>query len=471
MHESIQLVIDSLPYLLKGAVFTLQLSIGGMFFGLVLGFILALMRLSPLLPVRWLARFYISIFRGTPLIAQLFMIYYGLPQFGIELDPIPAAMIGLSLNTAAYAAETLRAAISSIDKGQWEAGASIGMTRWQTMRRAILPQAARVALPPLSNSFISLVKDTSLAATIQVPELFRQAQLITSRTLEVFTMYLAASLIYWVMATVLSALQNYFEEQLNRQERAEMSAIEVRNLVKKFHGQTVLHGIDLDVKPGEVVAIIGPSGSGKTTLLRSINLLEQPEAGTIKVGEITIDTARSLTQQKGLIRQLRQHVGFVFQNFNLFPHRTVLENIIEGPVIVKGEPKAEATARARELLAKVGLAGKETSYPRRLSGGQQQRVAIARALAMRPEVILFDEPTSALDPELVGEVLNTIRQLAQEKRTMVIVTHEMSFARDVADRAIFMDQGRIVEQGPAKSLFTHPQQPRTHQFLEKFLMQ
>ena len=198
---------------------TLQLSIGGMFFGLLLGFILALMRLSPIWPVRWLARFYISIFRGTPLIAQLFMIYYGLPQFGIELDPIPSAMIGLSLNTAAYAAETLRAAISSIDKGQWEAAASIGMTPWQTMRRAILPQAARVALPPLSNSFISLVKDTSLAATIQVPELFRQAQLITSRTLDVFTMYLAASLIYWIMATVLSTLQNHFENQLNRQER------------------------------------------------------------------------------------------------------------------------------------------------------------------------------------------------------------------------------------------------------------
>ena len=210
MQESIQLVIDSLPFLLKGAGYTLQLSIGGMFFGLLLGFILALMRLSPIWPVRWLARFYISIFRGTPLIAQLFMIYYGLPQFGIELDPIPSAMIGLSLNTAA---------ISSIDKGQWEAAASIGMTPWQTMRRAILPQAARVALPPLSNSFISLVKDTSLAATIQVPELFRQAQLITSRTLEVFTMYLAASLIYWIMATVLSTLQNHFENQLNRQER------------------------------------------------------------------------------------------------------------------------------------------------------------------------------------------------------------------------------------------------------------
>lgn len=173
------------------------------------------MRMSPLWPVRWLARFYISIFRGTPLIAQLFMIYYGLPQFGIELDPIPAAMIGLSLNTAAYTSETLRAAISAIDKGQWEAAASIGMTPWQTLRRAILPQAARVALPPLSNSFISPVKIR------RSPRRFRcrscsAAQLITSRTLEVFTMYLAASLIYWVMATVLSALQNYFENQLNR---------------------------------------------------------------------------------------------------------------------------------------------------------------------------------------------------------------------------------------------------------------
>lgn len=248
-----------------------------------------------------------------------------------------------------------------------------------------------------------------------------------------------------------------------------MSAIEVKKLVKAFHGQTVLHGIDLEVAEGEVVAIIGPSGSGKTTLLRSINLLEQPDSGTIRVGDMLIDAAKPMSQQKALVRRLRQHVGFVFQSFNLFPHRTVLENIIEGPVIVKGEPKAEAAARARELLAKVGLTGKETSYPKRLSGGQQQRVAIARALAMRPDVILFDEPTSALDPELVGEVLNAIRQLAEEKRTMVIVTHEMGFARDVADRAIFMDQGRIVEQGPAKSLFANPQQPRTRQFLEKFL--
>lgn len=250
-----------------------------------------------------------------------------------------------------------------------------------------------------------------------------------------------------------------------------MSAIEVKQLVKQFKGQTVLHGIDLEVNSGEVVAIIGPSGSGKTTLLRSINLLEVPDSGTIRVGDILIDGARPLSKQKNQVRALRQQVGFVFQSFNLFPHRSVLENITEGPVIVKGEAKASAEQRARELLAKVGLSGKDHAYPKRLSGGQQQRVAIARALAMQPEVILFDEPTSALDPELVGEVLNTIRALAEEKRTMVIVTHEMSFARDVADRAIFMDHGRIVEQGPAKELFANPQHQRTQQFLDKFLNQ
>ena len=244
-----------------------------------------------------------------------------------------------------------------------------------------------------------------------------------------------------------------------------MSAIEVKNLVKKFHGQTVLHGIDLEVQQGEVVAIIGPSGSGKTTLLRSINLLEQPESGTIRVGDVTIDAARSINQQKAAIRRLRQHVGFVFQNFSLFPHRTVLENIIEGPVIVKGEDKNESIARARELLTKVGLTGKENSYPRRLSGGQQQRVAIARALAMSPKVLLCDEITSALDPELVGEVLKVLEQLAAEGMTLILVTHEMNFAREVGDRVVFMHQGRVWEQGDSKTLFANPQTSELKQFI------
>lgn len=245
--------------------------------------------------------------------------------------------------------------------------------------------------------------------------------------------------------------------------------IEVRGLEKHFKGTPVLKGIDLDIKQGEVVAIIGPSGSGKTTLLRCLNLLEEPSAGAIRIGKTKIDSQHSLARQKHEIRQLRQHVGFVFQNFNLFPHRTALENVIEGPRIVKKTPRHEAEKRGRELLAKVGLCGKENAYPRQLSGGQQQRVAIARALAMEPDVILFDEPTSALDPELVEEVLNTIRDLANENRTMAIVTHEMSFARNVASRAIFIDHGRIVEQGDAKSLFANPREERTRQFLNKFL--
>ncbi|AMT86731.1 MULTISPECIES: L-cystine ABC transporter ATP-binding protein TcyN [Pseudomonas] len=245
--------------------------------------------------------------------------------------------------------------------------------------------------------------------------------------------------------------------------------IVVEKLTKQFKGQVVLNGIDLEVKEGEVVAIIGPSGSGKTTFLRCLNFLEEPTSGRIKVGDIEIDTSRPLNQQQSLVRNLRQHVGFVFQNFNLFPHRTALENVIEGPIVVKKMPRDQAVALGKKLLTKVGLAGKEDAYPRRLSGGQQQRVAIARALAMEPEVILFDEPTSALDPELVGEVLATIRGLAEENRTMVIVTHEMGFARDVANRVVFFDKGVIVEQGEAKALFANPKEERTQQFLSKFL--
>ncbi|MHC5350648.1 cystine ABC transporter permease [Metapseudomonas furukawaii] len=219
IEASLQLALDSAPFLLKGAVYTVVLSLGGMFFGLLLGFLLALARLYGFTPLRWLARVYVSFFRGTPLLVQLFMIYYGLPQLGIQLEPLPAALIGFSLNMAAYTSEILRAAIASIDKGQWEAAASIGMSRSQTLVRAILPQAARTALPPLGNSFISLVKDTALAATIQVPELFRQAQLITARTFEIFTLYLAAALIYWVLATVLSHFQTRLEARVNRHEQ------------------------------------------------------------------------------------------------------------------------------------------------------------------------------------------------------------------------------------------------------------
>lgn len=239
--------------------------------------------------------------------------------------------------------------------------------------------------------------------------------------------------------------------------------IEVKNLEKDFGKLHVLDDISLDIYQGEVVVIIGASGSGKSTLLRCINGLEK-----ITVGEIFIDSHR-LIDKESYINKLRQEVGMVFQHFNLFPHMTVLKNLMEGPVQVKNFPKNEAKREAIELLAKVGLADKADTYPSTLSGGQKQRVAIARALAMKPKAMLFDEPTSALDPELVGEVLGVMKDLAKDGMTMAVVTHEMGFAREVADRIVYMDEGKIIETGEPDSFFDQPKNSRTQEFLRKIL--
>jgi polar amino acid transport system ATP-binding protein len=235
--------------------------------------------------------------------------------------------------------------------------------------------------------------------------------------------------------------------------------ISCNNVVKKFDNLEVLKGIDLDVAPGEVVVIIGPSGSGKSTFLRCMNCLEVADSGIITINGKTVESKESS------LNKLRQEIGMVFQQFNLFPHRTVMENIIEAPVLLKKRTKDQAKKQGMELLKKVGLVEKADEYPNRLSGGQKQRVAIARALAMEPKIMLFDEPTSALDPELVGEVLTVMKQLAKEGMTMVVVTHEMGFAKEVADRVIFMDGGYIVEQGSPEAIFEQPQHERTKEFL------
>jgi polar amino acid transport system ATP-binding protein len=242
-----------------------------------------------------------------------------------------------------------------------------------------------------------------------------------------------------------------------------MAMIELREVHKSFGPNHVIRGFSTTVTKGEVVCIVGPSGSGKSTILRCINGLESYDSGTISVEGLKVESrARSITA-------VRSQVSMVFQRFNLFPHRTALENVVEGPIFVKREPRAEAFERGRALLARVGLAEKQSEHPHQLSGGQQQRVAIARALAMQPKAILFDEPTSALDPELVGEVLAVMRSLADEGMTMVVVTHEMGFAREVADRVLFLDQGVIVEEGPAADLLSNPQHPRTQDFLRRVL--
>jgi len=239
--------------------------------------------------------------------------------------------------------------------------------------------------------------------------------------------------------------------------------INIKNLHKTFGKNEVLKGIDLDVKAGEVVVIIGPSGSGKSTFLRCLNLLEQPTDGTIEF------EGKNLLDKDTDIDALRQKMGMVFQNFNLFPHKTVLDNLTISPIKVKKETAEAAKEKAQALLEQVGLKDKSSSYPSSLSGGQQQRVAIARALAMNPDVMLFDEPTSALDPEMVGEVLAVMKALAVEGMTMVVVTHEMGFAREVADRVIFMDAGIIQEEGTPEEIFGQPKNPRTQDFLRKVL--
>lgn len=254
---------------------------------------------------------------------------------------------------------------------------------------------------------------------------------------------------------------------------SEKPLVRARNVYKRFGDNEVLKGINMDVKPGEVVVILGPSGSGKSTFLRCINHLETMDQGYITVGEEQIGyelrggllhrlSARAIARQ-------RSQIGMVFQQFNLYPHMTVLENIIEAPVGVHGRSKQEAQALALELLEKVGLSDKAHAYPRQLSGGQQQRVAIARALAIQPQLILFDEPTSALDPELVGEVLATMRDLANQGLTMIVVTHEIGFAKEAADRVIFMDGGIVVEEGKPADVLTNPQHPRTRSFLSRFI--
>jgi polar amino acid transport system ATP-binding protein len=251
------------------------------------------------------------------------------------------------------------------------------------------------------------------------------------------------------------------------------AVLQARGVRKSFGHTEVLSGIDLDVTSGETVVVLGPSGSGKSTFLRCINLLESLDAGRITVDgrDVGYDVRNGRLHElsPNEIARRRRDIGMVFQQFNLFPHMTALENIIEAPIAVLGEGRREATARAVELLAEVGLAGREKAYPRQLSGGQQQRVAIARALAMRPKLMLFDEPTSALDPELVGEVLATMKRLANAGLTMVVVTHEISFAREAADRVVFMDAGQVVEQGTPEQVIDNPQHERTRAFLSRFL--
>ncbi|MGJ7536506.1 MULTISPECIES: amino acid ABC transporter permease/ATP-binding protein [unclassified Variovorax] len=517
---------------------TLLLTALGALLGFFFGTALALARVSRSPLLARLAWVFTWIFRSIPVIVLLLIINnlgylyetvtLGIPGTDVTffsypttqlISPFVAALLGLTLNQAAFASEIVRGGILSVEQGQLEAAAALGLSRTRQSFRIVLPQAMRTILPTAFNDIIGLAKGTSNLYILALPELFYTIQIIYRRNLEVIPLLMVATVWYLIILTVLSVVQHYVERHFSRGAlrnppsswlggvvrglwRAKVPAalpvaeeasvadapaqvprwtdpltqggeVTIHGVSKSFGALKVLDDVTLTVGQGSVTVILGQSGSGKSTLLRAINHLERVDDGFIAIdGELIgyrrdEDTLYELHEKEILKR--RVDVGMVFQNFNLFPHLTVLENIVEAPVSVRGLPRAEAEALASELLVRVGLSDKTHAYPRQLSGGQQQRVAIARALALRPKVLLFDEPTSALDPELVGEVLAVIKELARSGTTLVIVTHEIGFAREVADTIVFMERGRILETGSPDKVFNAPEHPRTAEFLAKVL--
>ncbi|WP_348752347.1 amino acid ABC transporter permease/ATP-binding protein [uncultured Aquincola sp.] len=520
---------------------TLLLTALGALFGFFLGTLLALARVSRSPLLSGLSWVYVWIFRSIPLIVLLLIInnlgyLYATITLGIPgtpftffswpttqlISPFVAALLGLTLNQAAFSSEIIRGGILSVDQGQLEAAAALGLSRRRQISRIVLPQAMRSILPPAFNDIIGLAKGTSNVYILALPELFYTIQIIYRRNLEVIPLLMVATVWYLAILTVLSVVQHQVERHYAKgalrnpppslfsrlaarwarrgagsapaTDAAEVAnaaagpsptarrwtgsrttggEVTLHGVSKRYGALKVLDDVNLTIPRGSVTVILGPSGSGKSTLLRSINHLERVDAGFIAIDGQLIgyrqeaDALHELSEPQ--ILQRRVDVGMVFQNFNLFPHLTVLENLVEAPVSVRGVPRAQAEAEAHELLARVGLADKAQAYPRQLSGGQQQRVAIARALALKPKVLLFDEPTSALDPELVNEVLDVIKELARSGATLVIVTHEIGFAQEVADTVVFMEQGRVLEVGSPAQVFHTPSHARTAAFLAKVL--
>ena len=427
-------------------------------FSLPLGLLIAFGRMAKNKLLSGIVRVYISIMRGTPLMLQLMVIFFG-PHYLFKI-PLTASyryvavIIGFSLNYAAYFAEIYRAGIESISVGQYEAANVLGYSKGQTFFRIIFPQVVKRIIPPVTNEVITLVKDTSLAFVIAVSEMFTIAKQIVAAQGTVVPL-IVAGLFYYIF--------NY------------VVAYAMERVEKKFsyfrYDVQVLKDISITVEEGEVVAIIGPSGSGKSTLLRCATLLETMDSGTLAYqGEYAVSAdaeGNAVYASAEVLRDIRKKFGLVFQNFNLFPHMTVLQNVMDAPVHVQKRDKAEVETEARALLEKMGLADKADAYPYQLSGGQQQRVSIARAMAMKPAMLFFDEPTSALDPELTGEILKVLRTLAAEHMTMVIVTHEINFAKNVADRVIFMADGYIVEEGRPEDVIDNSSSERLRSFLNK----
>ena len=472
-----------------GLLVTIVVSWVGIVVSLPIGVVLALGRRSSMATVRLFSVIFIELVRGVPLITVLVMASVMLPLFVPETwspDKLLRALVGVALFASAYMAEVVRAGLQAIPKGQYEAAMALGLSYWKQMVFIILPQALRITIPNIVNSYVALFKDTTLVFVVGIFDFLRAIEVRPPRPAmgdpghERDRLCLRGGrLLHLLLFDVALCAPCRIPPRGQRpaigdtMERAPlglkparlntMVAVEMIGVHKWYGDFHVLRDINLKVTKGERIVICGPSGSGKSTMIRCVNRLEEHQRGRIIVDGV------ELTNDVKKIDEIRRDVGMVFQHFNLFPHLTVLENCTLAPVWVRKLPKREAEEIAMHYLERVRIPEQAVKYPGQLSGGQQQRVAIARALCMNPKIMLFDEPTSALDPEMVKEVLDTMVGLAEDGMTMLVVTHEMGFARQVAKRVVFMDEGQIVEMNTPAEFFANPQHERTKMFLSQIL--
>ncbi len=471
--------------ILSGLGVTFVISVFSALFGTVLGFGLCLLRRSRSKIASGVTAAFVRLVQGVPVLVLLMVLFY-IVFAGARLDGIVVSIVGFSINFAVYVSEMIRTGINAVDPGQWEAASAMGFGRVKTFTKIIAPQAARHILPVYKGEFISMVKMTSVVGYITVQDLTKATDLIRSRTFEAFFPLILTAVLYFLLAWCMTLLLSVVERKIDpRRRRREPKGVDrsaalseipeepkavpsgepvitISHLKKVFPNATPLKDVNTVINQGDVISIIGPSGTGKSTLLRCINRLETPTEGRIEVFGQPVTGVKPA--QLGAVRR---RMGMVFQSFNLFAHLTVIENIMLGQVELLGRTRQEAYERGMRLLTSVGLAEKALNYPDELSGGQKQRVAIARTLGMQPEIVLFDEPTSALDPTMVGEVLAVIRSLAEQGLTMLIVTHEMKFARDVSTRVFYMDQGIVYEEGTPDQVFDHPKTDRCRAFVHR----
>ena len=471
----------------NGLGVTLEISVFAGLLGSVLGFGLCLALRSRR---RWLRLPFAALCRlitGIPSLVVLMIIYF-IIFASVSISPVLVGILAFALLFAVSVAGILDTGINAIDRGQWEAASALGFGGAGTFRRVIMPQALRHVMPLYKGEFVSMVKLTSIVGYISIEDLTKAGDIIRSRTYEAFFPLLATAAIYFAISALATYALGRVELRLDPKRKPrrlpkgvhrvdgldapERAAgpkggqpadvlITVEHLKKVYPNATPLQDVNTTIRRGEVITIIGPSGTGKSTLMRCINRLETPTEGRITVfGQDVCARNTDLTA-------LRRRMGMVFQSFNLFGHLTVMENVMLAPVVLKRVPPQQAYENGMRLLRMVGMAEKALNYPDELSGGQRQRVAIARTLAMDPEIVLFDEPTSALDPTMVGEVLAVIRRLANEGLTMMIVTHEMKFARDVSTRIFYMDRGVIYEDGTPEQVFDNPRRNRTRAFVNR----